>query len=367
VYTPAFTIRTDEEGGLRSLRIAGRLTLADGRALWAQLCAAVTSGVAVVDLRDVQMIDGGVAAILLAATNGKVRIDGASGEVERLLRLYACAKGSEGPPVVTASRGILVQVGDNAVEFGRELQRNLAFVGDLGAGLAAFVRRPQSVHFSDLLYLMERAGADGLPIIAVINFLIGMILGLQGAIQLHRFGADTFIANLVGLAVVRELAPLMTAIIVAGRSGASYAAELGTMTVNEEVDALRTIGQDPQRFLVLPRVLALCVVVPLLTAFGDLLGCCGGAFIAMIKLDISPTAYFSQLQRSVELSDVISGLIKSIAFAGLIGLVACQRGLATRGGALGVGRSTTSAVVLVLFGLVALDAIFTLIFSLLSF
>jgi phospholipid/cholesterol/gamma-HCH transport system permease protein len=205
-----------------------------------------------------------------------------------------------------------------------------------------------------------------MPIVLLINFLVGAILGLQGAIQLHRFGGDHFLANLVGLSVVRELGPLMTAILVTGRSGAAYAAELGTMTVNEEVDALRTLGQDPQRFLVFPRVLTLVLVLPVLTVLGDLIGIAGGLAVAIAYLDQPAVVYLQSLQQAVGFGDVGTGLLKSFAFAFAIGLIACQRGLATRGGAVGVGRSTTSAVVVVLFTLVALDAVFTWVFSLLD-
>jgi phospholipid/cholesterol/gamma-HCH transport system permease protein len=222
------------------------------------------------------------------------------------------------------------------------------------------------VHIADVGVLIERAGADGVPIVLLINFLVGAILGLQGAIQLHRFGGDPFLANLVGLSVVRELGPLMTAILVTGRSGAAYAAELGTMTVNEEVDALRTLGQDPQRFLVFPRVLTLLLVVPVLTLLGDLVGSLGGLAIAVTYLDQPAVVYLQAMQLAVGLGDVGTGLLKSVAFAVAIGLIACQRGLSARGGAVGVGRATTSAVVVVLFTLVALDAVFTWIFSLLD-
>jgi phospholipid/cholesterol/gamma-HCH transport system permease protein len=242
----------------------------------------------------------------------------------------------------------------------------LAVLGDLCWALARAVRQPRSVHFGEFGSLVERAGTDGLPIIMLINFLVGAILGLQGAIQLHRFGGDQFLANLVGLSIVRELGPLMTAILVTGRSGAAYAAELGTMMVNEEVDALRTLGQDPQRFLVFPRVLALFLVVPVLTVIGNLVGSLGGLAIAMSYLDQPAVVYLQSLQQAVGLGDLGTGLLKSGVFAITIGLIACQRGLATRGGAAGVGRSTTSAVVVVLFALVALDAVFTWVFSLLD-
>ena len=384
----AFSIETEQRDGVRRLRLSGRITLADGAPLWSQLGrlidgeAARPAGAAAngavardrleLDVAGVSLLDGGGAALLLAATSNAVehgrdvRIVGADGEVARLLQLYDCPPGQQCLHPAPRKLTILEQIGTAAVEVARQGRQVLAFTGDLIVGVLQAVRRPRSVHFADLTMLMERAGADGLPIVAVIHFLIGTILGLQGAIQLHRFGADPYLASLVGLSVVRELGPLMTAILVAGRSGASYAAELGTMEVGEEVAALRTLGQDPQRFLVFPRVLALLVVVPLLTAFADLVACLGGMFIAIAELSLSPKTYLRMLQEAVDVSDVMTGLIKSAAFAALIGLVACQRGLSTRGGAQGVGASTTSAVVVVLFGLVALDAVFTLIFRLLG-
>ena len=222
------------------------------------------------------------------------------------------------------------------------------------------------MHYGQLASLVERAGADGAPIVLLINFLVGGIIGLQGAIQLHRFGADSFLADMVGLSMVRELGPLMTAILVTGRSGAAYAAELGTMTVNEEIDALRTLGQDPQRFLVLPRVLTLLLVVPLLTMLGNLLGAVGGWTIAVGYLDQPTVVYLQALEAAVDLGDIGTGLLKACGFAVAIGVVSCQRGLATRGGADGVGRATTSAVVTSLFLLVVLDAMFTWAFTMLD-
>ncbi|MEM7518733.1 MAG: ABC transporter permease, partial [Planctomycetota bacterium] len=175
-----------------------------------------------------------------------------------------------------------------------------------------------------------------------------------------------FVANLVGLSLTRELAPLMTAIIVAGRSGAAYAAELGTMKVSDEIDALRTLGLDPQRFLVFPRVLALTVVVPILTLLADIVGILGGWFVAVTMLDLTSIAYVTQLRGALDVGDVMSGLIKSGVFAATITLISCQRGLETRGGAAGVGNSTTSAVVSILFALVLLDAGFTFLFELIG-
>lgn len=369
----AFTIDAQQTEGMRRLLLGGRVTLDGGAELWSRLRSLMGDGGAVeIDVHGISFLDGGGAALLLAAAahaQGRgqaVAIKGADGEVARLLQLYQCNLDKECLRSAPRRRRMLDQIGTAAHEVVLQLRQILAFTGDLVLGLVLAVRRPRSVHFADLLMLMERAGADGLPIVVVIHFLIGVILGLQGAIQLHRFAADPFLANLVGLSVVRELGPLMTAILVAGRSGAAYAAELGTMTVGEEVDALRTLGQDPQRFLVFPRVLALLLVVPLLTAFADLVACLGGMFIAVVELGLPPVTYLRQLQAALNVSDVLTGLIKSGAFAGMIALVACQRGLSTRGGAQGVGAATTSAVVIVLFGLVALDAVFTLVFRLLG-
>lgn len=368
-----FSIELVDQGGPRRVRLRGRVTLADGAAIWNGLKRAFDDvpPPQQVDLAEVTVLDGGGASLLLSASAGlrqrgvPLQIVGATGEVARVLQLYDC-QDVECMRMAPRRKSILAQIGDSAHDVVLQGRAILAFTGDLVIGLVQAVRRPKSVHVRDLPTLMERAGADSLPIVAVIHFLIGAILGLQGAKQLHRFGADAFLANLVGLSVVRELGPLMTAIVVAGRTGAAYAAELGTMQVGEEVDALRTLGQDPQRFLVFPRVVALFAVVPLLTAFADVVACLGGMFIGMVELGIPPVSYLSQLQDALDLSDVGTGLIKSGFFAALIGLVACQRGLQTRGGAAGVGSSTTSAVVVVLFGLVALDAVFTMLFRLLD-
>ena len=369
--TPAFTVADQaSHDGVVRVRLGGSLALADGAALWRDLQRLDGAGFEV-DLAAVDRLDGACAAMLQAwavqhrQRGAAVSFVGAGAEVAHLLDLYACRDGV-GCERTAPTSSLLVDVGDATVSIVTATKAILGFAGDFVNGLWRAVRRPRTVHLASLPRLVESAGADAVPIVALVNFLVGMVLGLQGAIQLHRFGGDPFLANLVGLSVVRELGPLMTAILVAGRSGAAYAAELGTMTVSEEVDALRTLGQDPHRFLVFPRVLALMLVVPVLTAVGDLVGSLGGLAIAVGYLDQPPVVYVQNLQRAVSFLDVGTGLIKSVFFAIAVGLIACQRGLATRGGAVGVGRSTTSAVVVVLFTLVAIDAVFTWIFSLLD-
>ncbi len=368
-----FTLDATDAGDRRRLSLRGQVTLAEGDVLWRELRRALRGvRAAELDLTEVTRLDGGAAALLTASKaelergGGRLEFVGASADTAQLLALYDTARTVLPPPTRPRTSGTLADVGDWAWRTWRATQATLAFLGDLVVGLVQAVRSPRTVHTGELGLLIERAGTDGLPIIVLINFLVGAILGLQGALQLHRFGADQFLANLVGLSVVRELGPLMTAILVTGRSGAAYAAELGTMTVNEEIDALRTLGQDPQRFLVFPRVLTLLLVVPLLTVVGDVIGCLGGLAIAVVYLEQPVVVYLGALQRAVDLGDVGTGLLKSLWFALAIGLISCQRGLATRGGADGVGRATTSAVVVVLFTLVALDAVFTWVFSLLG-
>lgn len=370
--TPAFTVvgEASPDGAVR-VQMAGSFGLAEGGTLWSELARVPRGERLRVDMVAVDRLDGGCAALLQAwavqrqRSGQPVQFVGATNEVGRMLDLYACGDDVQCERAAPQS-SLLQDVGDATVAIGSATRSILAFTGDLVHGVLRAVRRPASVHLGSLPRLIENVGADAVPIVALVNFLVGMVLGLQGAIQLHRFGGDPFLANLVGLSVVRELGPLMTAILVAGRTGAAYAAELGTMTVSEEIDALRTLGQDPQRYLVFPRVLAVVLVVPVLTVIGDLLGSLGGLAIAVFYLDQPPVVYLQNLQRAVGGLDVATGLIKSVFFALAVGLIACQRGLATRGGAVGVGRSTTSAVVVVLFTLVAIDAAFTWVFSLLD-
>ena len=370
-----FTITSERaaDGGA-TVRLSGEVTLEQGERLWRELPIALTGAApAVLELSGVTRLDGGAAALLhsllaRARAGGRaVRCVGAAGEAAQLLELYAVSDGAASAPVHDPRHpGIVMELGGLVESVLDGLRATLAFIGDFVVASLGAVRRPASVHFGQFASLVERAGADGAPIVLLINFLVGGILGLQGAIQLHRFGADQFLADMVGLSMVRELGPLMTAILVTGRSGAAYAAELGTMTVNEEVDALRTLGQDPQRFLVLPRVLTLLLVVPLLTLLGNLIGAVGGWAIAVGYLDQPTIVYLQALEAAVSLGDIGTGLLKSVGFAAAIGVVACQRGLATRGGAAGVGRATTSAVVTSLFLLVVLDAMFTWAFTMLD-
>jgi phospholipid/cholesterol/gamma-HCH transport system permease protein len=364
--------RTELDGGRTAVRLAGRFH-ADGIAYMRdrvrELGAAGDRRLDI-DLTDVDAMDGSTMAVLLqlraelAARGGDVRITGAHEDVARLYELYEAAErrpALQTPPTQTSA---LDQIGRETLALVDGVNRHLDYLGSLLDAFMAALRRPADINWRDVTRVMERAGADGFPIVVLITFLVGMVTAFQAIVQLRQFGADIFVADLVALSVTRELGPLMTAIIVAGRSGAAFSAEIGTMAVSEEIDALKTLGLSPYGFLVYPRLAALVVVVPLLTLIGDVCGILGGVFVSMLRLDITLPAYLQRTQQVLALWDVGSGVLKSVVFGWAIALVACQRGLATRGGAAGVGVSTTSAVVASLFALVVIDALFTVVFNL---
>ncbi|MGQ9652489.1 MAG: MlaE family ABC transporter permease, partial [Thermodesulfobacteriota bacterium] len=213
---------------------------------------------------------------------------------------------------------------------------------------------------------MERVGVDGFPIVALISFLLGLIMAFMSSLQLKQFGANVYVASLVGIAMVRELGPIMTAILVAGRSGSAFAAEIGTMEVNEEVDALIVMGFNPTSFLAVPKVLASLMVLPILTIFSDLFGIVGGLLVGVTGLDLTVYTYVQQTMKTMTIFDIVSGLVKSMAFAMLIAGIGCQRGFQVRGGAQAVGSATTSAVVSALFLIIVADSAFAIVLHYIS-
>jgi phospholipid/cholesterol/gamma-HCH transport system permease protein len=293
----------------------------------------------------------------------EIELSGARAEVERMLELY---RGKITPHVEPEPKSLFEDIGIGTVAFGHRTVEVFVFAGQLVVSLLAAIRKPRTVHWRDLGRLVERAGTDSIPITTLINFLVGLIMGYQAALQLQKFGANIFLADLVGLSTTRELGPLMTAIIVAGRSGAAYAAELGTMRVRQEIDALQTLALDPPRFLVFPRITALVIVMPLLTLIADFVGILGGLVVGIALLDLTMHGYLNEMQVNVGLWDVFGGLIKSVVFGIAIALIACQQGLGTRGGADAVGRATTTAVVIILFALVVIDAVFAVLYNLIG-
>lgn len=352
------------------LALEGTLDLSHGKALWETLHKHQPNGARRVelDLSGVPAADGSAAAILTAyraelrSRGVECELVGVTQNVAEVLRIYEVTQ-KLGPRPRRKAQGQLDQIGAAAISVAVEAQLVIAFFGQMVVGVLNAIRAPKTVNWKELLPTAERAGADAVPIVALINFLVGAVIALQSATQLHRFGADIFMADLVGISVVREIGPLITAIVVCGRTGAAFAAELGSMQTNEEIDALRTMGFGPMRFLVMPKALAVMMVMPCLTVLADLMGGLGGLTTGMFRLDLNVTSYINETQRAVHLRDFLSGLIKSVAFGLAITLISCQQGLAATGGAEGVGKRTTAAVVSTLFTLILIDALFTVVFE----
>jgi len=239
----------------------------------------------------------------------------------------------------------------------------LSFVGETALAFVGSVRHPARWRWRPILFNIRSAGFDALPIVGLLSFLLGVVVAYQGADQLRQYGANIFVADLVGVSMLREFAPLITAIIIAGRSGSAYAAQIGTMAVTEEIDALRTLGIAPLELLVLPKVIALAIALPLLTVFADALGVFGGMLMARSQLGVSSTEFLDRFVKAVSMTTYMVGLAKAPVFAVIIAVVGCFQGLRTRGGADSVGRQTTRAVVQSIFLVIVADALFSVAFS----
>jgi len=275
-------------------------------------------------------------------------------------------QGEAEPPVQPSPLGPVAAVGKATVDFLDELRALLRLVGECAVAVRMAIRHPSRIRWRPFLHHVGIAGLAAMPIVGLLALLMGVVVAYQGATQLVKYGANVFVVDLVGLAMLREFAPLVTAIIVAGRSGAAYAAQLGTMVVTEEVDALRTLGIPPVEMLVLPRVLALVLVMPLLTVYADVLGIVGGMVMATAKLGVDPEAFLDRLPRAVDVTQLMLGVGKAPVFAAIIVLVGCFQGLRTRGGADAVGAQTTRAVMQSIFLVIVADAAFSILFSMLG-
>jgi phospholipid/cholesterol/gamma-HCH transport system permease protein len=261
------------------------------------------------------------------------------------------------------SSGLIEQIGEASLDIYEDFVSIMTFLGDLLTALFHSISHPRSVRWEDVFFYMKRAGVEGLPIVGLINFLLGLIIAFMSSLQLKQFGANIYVASLVGVAMVSELGPIMTAIIVAGRSGSAFAAEIGTMKVNEEVDALVTMGFDPTRFLAVPKVLAAMLVVPVLTLYADFFGIAGGLVVGVLGLDLTIYTYIQETMKVITIASIVKSMIKSVVFAMLISGIGCQRGFQVRGGAEAVGSATTSAVVAAIFLIIVMDSAFAVLFT----
>ena len=239
----------------------------------------------------------------------------------------------------------------------------LGFVGECAVGFAASVAHPARIRWRPILFNIRSAGFDALPIVGLLSFLLGIVVAYQGADQLRQYGTNIFVADLVGLSMLREFAPLITAIIIAGRSGSAYAAQIGTMSVTEEIDAMRTLGIVPMDLLVLPKILALLVALPLLTVFADVLGVFGGMIMSRAQLGVGFGEFLDRFAKAVSVTAYLVGICKAPVFAAIIAIVGCFQGFRTKGGADSVGRQTTRSVVQSIFLVIVADALFSVAFS----
>lgn len=320
-----------------------------------------------VDAAQLEFIDGAGIAFLLSLqqmqkdSQGVLEIVHLNPSLQKLLQNSSL----EGIPVesapVSSFRQVAEDLGRAGYKIKDDVKREISFFGELNYKLITSLLKPHQIRWRDFWYLAEKAGADAINITILLGFLIGLILAFQSAVAMAKFGAQIYVADLIALTMFKEMAPLITAFILASRSGSAYAAEIGTMKVNEELDALHTFGLDPVRFLVVPRVLALVMVLPLLTLFNNLFALFGAQAVMAME-GFSAIVFWDRCRDAANLTDLFSGLAKTFVFGYFIAAIGCLRGLYTGKGASAVGDSATSAVVTCIVMIVVVDGIFAVVY-----
>ncbi len=358
------------EAGLVRLVLKGTLTIDNIGSLWTDVVAKITRSrpsAIEVDVTGMESCDPAGIALLLEvksqqeAGNREFRIEGLRGELAELVTLF-----DPGAPSKLASRPMVIvrlfqSVGENTLRFLRDMRATITFGGEAFVKLLGTFVHPGRLRWGDTILIAEKAGADAVGITALLGFLIGLILAFQSAIAMAMFSAEIYTADLVVIATFRELGPLITCFVLASRSGSAFAAELGTMKVNEEIDALTTMGIDPVRFLVLPRMIAAVFVIPLLTMFNNLLALVG-CFVVMLAIGFSPVVVIDQIYGAADLVDLFGGLAKTLVFGGLIAGIGCLKGLQAGTGASAVGDAATKAVVSGIVAIVVADGVFAVVY-----
>lgn len=286
--------------------------------------------------------------------------------VQRLLALAEAVPERADTRQSTVEASWLARLGRAVLDARDPAQRMLEFIGQVTVAMGKLVRRRAQYRTSDLLLLIQQAGADALGIIALISFLVGTILAFVGAVQLEQFGASIYVADLVGIAMVRDMGAMMTAIVMAGRTGAAYAAQLGTMKVTQEIDALVTMGISPLEFLVLPRIIALCLMMPLLCLFADLIGILGGAAVGVGMMKLPLLVYYNQTAHAVHISDLVGGVFKASVYGILVAISGCVRGMECGSSSSAVGDAATSAVVTGIVFIITACGMFSVLFYVLG-
>lgn len=326
----------------------------------------------IADLKDAGYMDDYGAMVMLRLKEAADRrqavfeVVNADEAVQEVLDLYAGLQNKMKLSCFTAPESrenIFIRLGEGVFYEAYRLKFMVAFLGSVILSFLKIIRCPRLLRLSDTINFMRKVGVDAVPIVALISFLVGLIMAFVSSIQLRQFGAGIYVASIVALSMVSELGPIMTAIVVAGRSGSAFAAEIGTMRINEEIDALFSMGFSPTLFLAVPRIIAAIIVIPLLTVFSDLFAILGGLVISVSMLDLTIGTYFTQAFEALSLFEFFWGFSKGVVFAVLISTVGCLRGFQVRGGAAQVGNAATSAVVTGIFLIILFDSVFAVIRS----
>lgn len=354
------------------IRLSGELRTRDAAAIWSALRSAardLRAGTHVeLDMSAVPSVEGDVMALLvdirgqLAARGSEVALTGMCEPVAKLARLYGADR-PNGPVTRAPPEDVVAQVGAATLAHVARLEETLGFLGSLVLAARGRKRRARATHWGQVLSLVEKAGAEAMVIVCAVVFVVGFIFSYSTANTFVQIGERLLSASTIGRGMSREIAPVITAFIISGRSGAAYTAEIGSMKIDHEIDALRTLGLEPFAWLVVPRMVALLVVVPALTIVAEFFGFAGGALVGVTSLGLRLPVYVHALTSAISPWDVLSGVIKAAAFGLAIALISCQQGFAVSGGPGEVGRRTTSAVVAGIFFTVAVDAILTIIYE----
>lgn len=358
------------EGDVLEVELSGTWLITEPRPSWDEVRGALNPARVRLAVDGVEKWDSSMLLFLFGvqqwcrATGAYCDADGLPEKIRTLLAQLSVSHETSVP--FDRTENFLVTVGLATMDVLRKAREISRFVGECTLSAVRFMSVPHRFRWRDCFLEMQQCGAMALPIVGLISFLVGVTLAYTGAIVLRQYGGDIFVADLIGLAMVREMGAMMTGVVLAGRTGAAFAATLGNMKANEEIDALETLGIPAVSFLVLPRLLALGIMMPLLALYSNALGILGGMAVSKGLLSISPTAYFVEMQTIVSLSDIMVGLVKSVCFGLIVGLAGCLRGLQAERSAVGVGRAATSAVVTAILFIIVADAIFAVVFNIMG-
>ena len=364
-----FDLQPGEDGQAR-LILRGRLDRDTTASIWRQSTPGLRQlrpASLIVEAGDVEYCDGvGIALFveykrIQQQNHGRIEIEGLRPQCRELMAVFETDQVLSAPPQAGPVIGFVRSVGEMIVRLAREFADEVNFTGEVFTKLVRTASHPGSLRWRDTLLIAEKAGANAVGIAGLLGFLIGLIIAFQSAVALEAFGAEVFVADLVVLGLLRELGPLITAFVLASRSGSAFAAEIGTMKVNEEIDALTTMAVDPVQYLVLPRLIAAVCIMPLLTMFNELFGLIGCG-VVMASWNVPAETYIERIRAAASLSDLFGGLVKTLVFGTLIAGLGCLRGLQTETGPSAVGDSATRAVVSGIVAIVVADGVFAVIY-----